>query len=42
MKTKHSIRVPEGLWMAVKVKANAEHLTVTHILIEALKAYLKD
>ncbi len=42
MRSKHSIRVPEGLWDAVKTKATAEHLTVTAIIIEALKAYLKD
>lgn len=42
MRSKHSIRVPEGLWAQVKHKASVEHLTVTAIIIEAMKAYLKD
>jgi hypothetical protein len=41
MRTKHSVRVPEGLWAMAKAKANAEHRTVTAIIIEALKAYTK-
>ena len=42
MRSKHSIRVPEGLWAQVKVKASAEHLTVTAVIIEAMKAYIKE
>jgi hypothetical protein len=41
MRSKHSIRVPEGLWAMAKAKANIEHTTVTAIIIEALKAYTK-
>jgi len=41
MRTKHSIRVPEGLWAMAKAKASDEHTTVTAIIIEALKAYTK-
>jgi hypothetical protein len=37
-----SIRVPEELWQAVKAKANANHFTVTKIVIIALQDYLKD
>jgi len=41
MRSKHSIRVPEGLWAMAKAKASQEHTTVTAIIIEALKAYTK-
>ena len=37
-----SIRVPEELWLAVKVKAKANHFTITKIVILALQDYLKD
>jgi predicted DNA binding CopG/RHH family protein len=37
-----SIRVPDELWQAVKVKANANGFTVTKIVIYYLKEYLKD
>jgi hypothetical protein len=37
-----SIRVPADLWQAVKIKANANHFTVTKIVILALKDYLKE
>ena len=37
-----SIRVPEELWQAVKAKANANHSTVTKVVIYYLKEYLKD
>jgi predicted DNA binding CopG/RHH family protein len=42
MRSKHSIRIPEGLWEAVKVKAASEHLTVTAVIVEALKNYIKE
>jgi hypothetical protein len=37
-----SIRIPDELWQAVKVKAKTNHFTVTKIVIIALQDYLKD
>lgn len=37
-----SIRIDEELWRAVKKKANANHFTVTAVVIYYLKEYLKD
>jgi predicted DNA binding CopG/RHH family protein len=37
-----TIRVSEELWTAVKEKAAADKRTVTDVIIEALKAYVKD
>jgi len=41
VRTKHSIRVPEGLWAMAKAKASEEHTTVTAIIISALRDYVK-
>lgn len=37
-----TIRVSNELWSAVKEKAKIDGRTVTDVIIEALKAYLKD
>jgi hypothetical protein len=37
-----TIRVSTELWTAVKDKAAIEERTVTDVIIEALKAYIKD
>ena len=37
-----TIRVSAELWGAVKEKAKIEGRTVTDVIIEALKAYIKD
>lgn len=37
-----TIRVSEELWTAVKEKAAVDKRTVTDVIIEALKAYIKD
>jgi predicted HicB family RNase H-like nuclease len=37
-----SVRVPDELWQAVKIKAKANHFTVTQVVIYYLKEYLKD
>lgn len=42
MRSHHSIRVPDDLWQAVKAKAKANYVSVSAVIIEALKAYLKD
>ena len=42
VKNKHSVRVHQDLWDAVKAKANAEYTTVSAIIVQALKAYVKE
>ena len=37
-----TIRVSTDLWTAVKDKAAIEERTVTDVIIQALKAYVKD
>jgi predicted DNA binding CopG/RHH family protein len=37
-----TIRVSTDLWMAVKDKAAIENRTVTDVIVEALKAYIKE
>jgi len=37
-----TIRVSTELWMAVKDKAAIENRTVTDVIVEALKAYIKE
>ena len=37
-----TIRVSSELWAAVKVKAVEDKRTVTDVIIEALKAYIKE
>jgi predicted HicB family RNase H-like nuclease len=42
MRSKHSIRVPEGLWEQAKIKAKSEYVSVTAVIIKALKEYVKE
>jgi hypothetical protein len=37
-----TIRVASDLWLAVKDKAAIENRTVTDVIVEALKAYIKE
>jgi hypothetical protein len=37
-----TIRVSTDLWLAVKEKAAIENRTVTDVIVEALKAYIKE
>jgi predicted DNA binding CopG/RHH family protein len=37
-----TIRVSTDLWLAVKDKAAIEGRTVTDVIVEALKAYIKE
>lgn len=37
-----TVRVPDELWDAVKVKAEAEGVTVTEVIIKALERFLRD
>jgi hypothetical protein len=37
-----TIRVSTDLWLAVKDKAAIENRTVTDVIVEALKAYIKE
>ena len=37
-----TIRVATDLWTAVKDKAAIENRTVTDVIVEALKAYIKE
>jgi predicted transcriptional regulator len=36
-----TIRVADGLWKAVQVKAASEGRTVTSVIVDALEAYIK-
>jgi hypothetical protein len=37
-----TIRVSTDLWLAVKDKAAIDNRTVTDVIVEALKAYIKE
>ncbi len=39
---KRSVRVPDELWQAVKVKAKQRGETITDVIVRALKRYLRD
>lgn len=39
---KRSVRVPDDLWQAVKIKARDRGETVTEVIIRALTRYLRD
>lgn len=34
------IRIPDALWTAAKAKADAEHVTLTSVIIRALQEYV--
>lgn len=38
----HSVRVPDELWDAAVAKAANEGTTVTEVIIDALKRFLRD
>jgi hypothetical protein len=41
-KTKaRSVRVPDDLWLAVKVEAERQGETVTDVILRALRRYIK-
>jgi hypothetical protein len=41
VKKMRSVRVSDSLWNAVKVRAAAEEKTVSEVIVDALKAYIR-
>lgn len=41
VKKMRSVRVSDSLWAAVKARAAAEEKTVSEVIVDALKAYVR-
>jgi hypothetical protein len=41
VKKMRSVRVSDSLWNAVKARATAEEKTVSEVIVDALKAYIR-
>jgi hypothetical protein len=41
VKKMRSVRVSETLWIAVKARAAAEEKSVSEVIVDALKAYIR-
>jgi len=41
VKKARSVRVSDSLWQAVKDKALADHKSVSEVIVDALKAYIR-
>jgi predicted HicB family RNase H-like nuclease len=41
VKKARSVRVSDSLWAAVKVKAAADQKSVSEVIVDALKAYIR-
>lgn len=42
MKKQRSIRVSENLWSKAKAKASNEQMTLSEVIVDFLKEYVKD
>jgi len=41
VKKARSVRVSDSLWAAVKAKASADQKSVSEVIVDALKAYVR-
>ncbi len=41
VKKARSVRVSDSLWAAVKAKAAADKVSVSEVIVDALKAYIR-